>query len=101
MLFRNKMGTKFVINSHLLVLHLLLLIVVILTSIVTKLVLIHWWQSSLQGINLINDSDNGVFHLLKTCVGGLLVLCEWLSHRLHHGVNLFVANAFFFFISCY
>jgi hypothetical protein len=51
---------------------------------------------------LINDSSDGAFHLLKSLkshVGGLLVLCEKLGHRLHHGVSLFVANTFFFFIS--
>jgi hypothetical protein len=83
----------------LLVLHLLLLIVVILTSVIGKLVLIHQWQSSLQGINSINDSSNGAFHPLKSCVGGLLVLHEYLTPRLHHGVNLFVANTFCFFVS--
>jgi hypothetical protein len=55
----------------LLVLHLLLLIIiiiiVILTSLIRKLGLIIQWQSSLQGINPINDSSNGVFHLLKSC----------------------------------
>jgi hypothetical protein len=74
----------------LLILHLLLLIVAILTSIVGKLVLIHQCQSSLQGVNSINDSSNGAFHLLKSCVSGLLVLHELLGHRLHHGANLFV-----------
>jgi hypothetical protein len=58
----------------LLILHLLLLIVVVLTSVIGKLVLIHQWQSSLQGINSINDSSNGAFHLLMSCVSGLLVL---------------------------
>jgi hypothetical protein len=60
----------------LLILHLLLLIVVILTSVIGNLVLIRWWQSSLHAVNLINDSSNGAFHPLKSCVGGLLVLCE-------------------------
>jgi hypothetical protein len=53
----------------LLVLHLLLLFVVILTSVIRKLVLIHWWQSSLQCLNSINDSNNGAFHLFRSCVG--------------------------------
>jgi hypothetical protein len=48
---------------------------------------------------MINDSSHGAFHLLKSCVGGLLVLCEQLSQRLSHGMALFVANAFFFFVS--
>jgi hypothetical protein len=60
----------------LLILHLLLLIIVVLTSLIRKLVLIRQCQSSLQGINPINDSSNGALHLLKSCVGGLLVLCE-------------------------
>jgi hypothetical protein len=81
----------------LLILHLLDLVLVILTSVTGKLVLIHRWQSSLQGISLINDSRNGVFHLLKSYVGGILVLREYLGYHLHHGVNLFVANTFFFF----
>jgi hypothetical protein len=83
----------------LLVLHPLLLVMVVLTSIIRKLVLIHQWQSSLQGVNSINDSSNGVFHPLNICVSGLLVLHEYLGHRLNHGVNLFVANTFFFFVS--
>jgi hypothetical protein len=78
--------------EELLILHLLLV------AVVSKLVLIHQWQSSLQAINLINDSSNGAFHPLKSCVGGLLVLREELTHRLHHGTNLFIANAFFFFV---
>jgi hypothetical protein len=49
--------------------HLLLVVVFILMSLVRKLVLIHQWQSSLQGVNMINDSSNGVFHLLKSCLG--------------------------------
>jgi hypothetical protein len=81
-------------------LHLLLVVMVVLTSVIGKLVLICCWQSYLQGFNLINDSSNEAFHLLKSCVDGLLVLCEYLGHRLHHGVNLFVANTFFFIISC-
>jgi hypothetical protein len=60
----------------LLILHLLLLLVVIITSFIRKLGLISWWQSSFQGINLINDFNNGALHLLKSCVGGLLVLRE-------------------------
>jgi hypothetical protein len=36
--------------------------------------LIRYWQSSLQGLNSINDSSNGVFHPLKSRVDGLLVL---------------------------
>jgi hypothetical protein len=60
----------------LLVPHLLLLIVVVLMSLVGRLVLIHRWKSSLQGSNLIDDSSNGTFHPLKSCVGGLLVLHE-------------------------
>jgi hypothetical protein len=59
----------------LLILH-LLLIVVVLMSLLGKPILIHRWQSSLQGINLIKDSNSGAFHLLKSCVGGLLVLRE-------------------------
>jgi hypothetical protein len=54
----------------------LLLIVVVLTSVVGKLVLIRWWQSRLQGVNSFNDSSNGEFHLLKSCVDGLLVIRE-------------------------
>jgi hypothetical protein len=80
--------------------HLILLIMVVLTSVIGKLVLVHCWHSSLQGLNSINDSSNGAFHLLKSCVSGLLVLCEKLGHRLHHGANLFVAYTFFFFVSC-
>jgi hypothetical protein len=85
----------------LLIVHLLLflVVVVILTSIVRKLVLIYPWQSSLQSVNVINDSSHGSFHRLKTCVGGLLVLREQLGQCLHHGVDLFVANTFFFFVS--
>jgi hypothetical protein len=85
----------------LLVLQLLLLVVVVIvfTSIIGKLVLICLWQSSLQGIKLINDFRNGAFHPLKSCVGGLLVLREEIGHPLHHSVNIFVANAFFFFVS--
>jgi hypothetical protein len=60
----------------LLVLHLLLLVVVVLMSIIGKLVLIRCWQSSLQGLNLINDSTNGAFNLLKSSIGRLPVLCE-------------------------
>jgi hypothetical protein len=56
----------------LIVLH--LLIRVVLMSVVGKIVLIRYWQSSLQGLNSINDSSNGVFHPLKSCVDGLLVL---------------------------
>jgi hypothetical protein len=78
--------------------HLILLIMVVLMSVVRKLVLVRCWRSSLQDLNSINNSSDGVFHPLKSCVSGLLVLCEKLSHRLHHGVNLFVANTFFFFI---
>jgi hypothetical protein len=58
----------------LLVLHLLIIIMVVLMSLVGKLVLIRRWQSSLQGINPINDISNGAFHMLKSCVDGLLVL---------------------------
>jgi hypothetical protein len=60
----------------LIILHLLLLIVVVLMSLVGKLGLICPWQSSLQGVNPINDSNNGAFHPLKCCVSGLLVLRE-------------------------
>jgi hypothetical protein len=81
--------------------HLILLIVVVLMSVIGKLVLVRCWHSSLQGLNSINDSSNGAFHLLKSRVGGLLVLCEKFGHCLHHGANLFVANAFFFIISCW
>jgi hypothetical protein len=62
--------------EELLILHLLLLIIVVLMSLVGKLVLIRRWQSSLQGGNPIDDSSNGMFHPLKSCVGGLLVLRE-------------------------
>jgi hypothetical protein len=79
----------------LLLLHLPLLVVVVLMSVIEKLVLIRCWQSSLQGLNSVNDSSDGMFHSLKSYVGRLLVLCEKLSHR----VNLFVTNAFFF-VSC-
>jgi hypothetical protein len=81
--------------------HLILLVVIVLTSVVGKLVLVRCWRSSLQDLNLINDFHDGVFHPLKSRVGGLLVLCEKLGHHLHHSVNLFVANAFFFIISCW
>jgi hypothetical protein len=81
--------------------HLVLLIVVVLLSVVGKLVMVHCWCSSLQGLNSINDSSDGALQLLKSGVGGLLALCEKLGHRLHHGMILFVANAFFFFISCW
>jgi hypothetical protein len=60
----------------LLVLHLLLLVMVVVTSVGWKLVLISRRQSSIQGITSINDSSNGAFHLLKSCVSGLLVLRE-------------------------
>jgi hypothetical protein len=60
----------------LLILHLLLGVVVVLMSLIEKLVMIRRWQSSLQGGNLIDDSSNGTFHPLKSCVGGLLVLHE-------------------------
>jgi hypothetical protein len=60
----------------LIVLHHLFLIVVVLMSLVRKLVLIHRWQSSLHGGNPIDDSSNGMFHPLKSCVDGLLVLHE-------------------------
>jgi hypothetical protein len=83
----------------LLIVHLLCVIVVILTSIIWKLVLIYLWQSNLQSINAINDSTHGAFHQLKSCVGGLLVLCEQLSQHLYHGTDLFVANTFFLFVS--
>jgi hypothetical protein len=76
----------------------LLLIIVVLKCLVGNLVLIHQWQSSLQGINLINDSSNGAFHPLKS-VDGLLVLREYLGHCLHRNANLFVAIALFFFVS--
>jgi hypothetical protein len=83
--------------------HLILLVVAVLMSVVGKLVLVRCWCSSLQDLNSINDSSDGAFHPLKSHVVGLLVLCEKLSHRLHHGTNLFVANTFFFFffISCW
>jgi hypothetical protein len=55
----------------LLVLHLLLPVVVVLMSRIGKLVLIHRWQSSLQGGNPIDDSSNRTLHLLKSCVSGL------------------------------
>jgi hypothetical protein len=55
----------------LLVLHLLLPVVVVLMSQIRKLVLIHRWQSSLQGGNPIDDSSNGTLHPLKSCVSGL------------------------------
>jgi hypothetical protein len=80
---------------------LVLLVMVVPTSVVGKRVLVRYWHSSLQGLNSINNSSNGAFHPLKSHVGGLLVFCEKLSHRLHHGVNLFVANTFFFFVSCW
>jgi urea transporter len=54
----------------------LLLLLVVLTSLLDKHGLISWWQSHPQGVNLINDYNNGKFHLLKSCVDGLLVLCE-------------------------
>jgi hypothetical protein len=63
----------------LLLLLFLLLIVVILTSLLGKpglIGLINRWQSSFQGINLINGCSIGAFHPLKSCVGGLLVLHE-------------------------
>jgi hypothetical protein len=81
--------------------HLVLLVMVILMSVIGKLVLVHCWRSRLQDLNSINDSSDGAFHPLKSHVGGLLVLYEKLSHRLHHGVNLLVANTFFFIISCW
>jgi hypothetical protein len=60
-----------------LLIHHHLLLLVVLRSLIRKLlVLIHRWQSSLQGVNPINDSSIGAFHLLKNCVGGLLVLPE-------------------------
>jgi hypothetical protein len=85
----------------LLVLQLILLIVVVLRSVIRKLVLVPCWHTSLQGLNSINASSNGAFDPLKSRVGGLLIFCEKLSHRLHHGMNLFGANAFFFFASCW
>jgi hypothetical protein len=80
--------------------HLVLLVVVVLTSVIGKLVMVRYWSSSLQDLNSINDSNDGAFHPLKSRVGGLLVLCEKLGHHLHHGANQFVANTFFFFMSC-
>jgi hypothetical protein len=65
------------VEGLLVLLHLLLLlIVVVLMSLIGKVVLIRQWQSSLHGVNLINDSSNGAFHPHKSCVGGLLVLRE-------------------------
>jgi hypothetical protein len=61
--------------------------------------LISQWQSSFQGINLINDYNNGAFHPLKSCVSGLLVLHEYLGHYLHHGVKVFRSNTFLIFVS--
>jgi hypothetical protein len=60
----------------LLILHLLLIVVGVLMSLVGRLVLIRQWYCSLQGVNLISDPSNGVFDLLKSSVGGLLVLHE-------------------------
>jgi hypothetical protein len=60
----------------LLILHLLLIVVGVLMSLLDRLVLIRQWYCSLQGVNLISDPSNGVFDLLKSSVGGLLVLHE-------------------------
>jgi hypothetical protein len=77
----------------------LLLLVVVPTSLLDKLGLISRWQSSVQGVNPINGSSNGAFHSLKSSSSGLLVLREYLGHRLHHGVKLFRVNAFVVFVS--
>jgi hypothetical protein len=60
----------------LLILHLLLLILGVLMSLVDWLALICWWYCNLQGVNPINDPNNGAFDPLKSCVSGLLVLHE-------------------------